>query len=120
MARKLTDEDTARGRRLAEIREALGLTQDAMVARLNAAAEGLGLSVRYKYYTVSRMESGSISFEDAAVWLSIDPSRKPGQPWRWDWFVFGEKRPAIAREPRETPVARPARPTGRRVAGGGR
>jgi transcriptional regulator with XRE-family HTH domain len=109
MARKLTDQDIARGRRLAEIREALGLTQDAMVPRLNVAAEALGLAVRYKYYTVSRMEAGSLSFEDAAVWLSLDPERRG-----WEWFVFG------ADHKRRKPVPRPQTTAGastRRQAG---
>lgn len=84
MARRLTPADVARGRRLTSIREALRLTQDAIVHRLNASARALGLPARYRYYTVSRMESGSISFEDAAVWLAIDPAGRG-----WEWFVLG-------------------------------
>lgn len=93
MGKKLTADDAARGQRLRSIREARGLTQEEMVPLLNQAAERLGLAVRYKYYTVSRIESGSISFEDAAVWLSLDPSRdKASDPLRWDWLVFGERK----------------------------
>lgn len=92
MGKRLSDEDAARGARLREIREALSATQEEMVPLLNAAAERLLLSVRYKYYTVSRMESGSIGFEDAAVWLSLDPHRKANGPLRWDWFVFGDRK----------------------------
>lgn len=85
MARKLTDRDVARGTRLKAIRDALGLTQSAMVDVLNRAAEALGLEPSYRYYTVSRNESGSISFDDAAIWLRCDPQRRG-----WEWFVFGE------------------------------
>jgi transcriptional regulator with XRE-family HTH domain len=91
MARRRQDKaaNAARGKRLAEIRDQLGITQDAMVPLLNAAAAELRVPATYRYYTVSRNESGTISFEDAAVWLSLDPLRRG-----WDWFVFGERAPA--------------------------
>lgn len=73
-----------RGRRLADIRARLSLSQYDIAPKLNAAARSLGLPESYKYYTVSRNESGTISFEDAAVWLSIDPLARG-----WDWFVLG-------------------------------
>lgn len=92
MAREITEYDRARGRRLKQIREALKLSQAAVVERLNEAADALGLPARYEYYTVSRMEKGSITFEDATVWLSIDPARKGREPLRWDWFVVGDTR----------------------------
>lgn len=87
MARKLTEQDVARGKRLAAIREALGLTQSGIVDYLNEAAEALRLPARYRYYTVSRMEAGSISFEDAAVWLELDPDK---ENHGWEWFVLGD------------------------------
>jgi transcriptional regulator with XRE-family HTH domain len=85
MARRLTEQDKARRMRLKEIRTALDLTQDALVAQLNEAAKRMGLPANYRYYTVSRMESGSMSFEDAAVWLAIDPENRG-----WEWFVSGK------------------------------
>jgi transcriptional regulator with XRE-family HTH domain len=87
MSRRRHDPDAMRerGKRLAEIRNALGLTQEEMVPKLNAAARKLGLPESYKYYTVSRNESGTISFEDATVWLSLDSNPAHG----WDWFVRG-------------------------------
>lgn len=86
MARALTDHDRARGERAAEIRDRLGrLTQEAMTEKLNDTARQLGLPATYRYYTVSRMERGTISFEDAAVLIALDPERRG-----WDWFVRGE------------------------------
>lgn len=78
-----------RGRRLAEIRDRLGLTQYEMVDPLNAKARALGLPEVYRYYTVARMEGGVISFEDAAVYLALDPEQRS-----WDWFVFGKEKRA--------------------------
>ncbi len=86
MASRLTAQDVERGRRLTGIRETLELTQYQMADR-------------YRYYTVSRMEAGSITFEDAAIWLSLDPVRGHG----WEWFVFGT--PTIApKRHHETPI----------------
>jgi len=75
-----------RGKELAKIRaeQYEGVSQYDFAERLNAAAKDLGLPATYRYYTVSRNESGTIGFEDAAVWLSLD-KRKRG----WDWFIFG-------------------------------
>jgi transcriptional regulator with XRE-family HTH domain len=86
LARRLTRYDKARGKRAAEIREGLGLTQQGVVERLNKAAEDLGLPARYQYYTVSRMEQGSMSFEDARAWLTIAKPRRT-----WEWFVAGDR-----------------------------
>ncbi len=91
MARKLTERDKQRGERVKAIRDGLGLTQYEFADQLNDAAERLGLPADYRYYTVSRLESGSVGFEDAAVCLSLDSERKNGE-LRWDWFVFGERR----------------------------
>jgi transcriptional regulator with XRE-family HTH domain len=117
MARRLTEADVARGRRLTTIRDALRLTQDAMVERLNTSARVLGLPARYRYYTVSRMESGSISFEDAAVWLALDPLRRG-----WDWFVLGKEiMPTIRGEaPESDRQVAGFPPKKRRVSGGHR
>jgi transcriptional regulator with XRE-family HTH domain len=113
-----TEYDIARGKRLTHIREVLGLTQDAMVDRLNETALSLGLPARYKYYTVSRMESGAITFEDAAVWLALDPTRHG-----WDWFVLGTEPervrpriPAVADAEVETEI-RPRRHAKARPSG---
>lgn len=86
MARELTSYDRARGLKLKEIREAMELSQSAIVERLNDAARRLNLPDRYVYYTVSRMEKGSISFEDARVWLSVAADR---DRFTWEWFVGG-------------------------------
>lgn len=107
MARKLTEQDRQRGERLVQIRDALGVTQEAVVAILNDAAQNLGLPARYKYYTVSRMESGSMSFEDAATWLAIAP---PSMGCTWEWFALGRPREPAASNlgqveaPAETPA----------------
>jgi transcriptional regulator with XRE-family HTH domain len=85
--RENPEANRVRGERLKAIRDALGLSQYDIVPLLNAAAEALGLPASYRYYTVSRNESGSISFEDAAVWLSIAPASLPVS---WEWFVLGE------------------------------
>ena len=115
MARRLTEADVARGRRLTTIRDALRLTQDAMVERLNTSARALALPARYRYYTVSRMESGSISFEDAAIWLALDPLRRG-----WDWFVLGKEiTPTIRADDSDRLVAG-FPPKKRRVSGGHR
>ncbi len=92
MARQLTERDIERGRRVRAIREALGLTQDAIVGELNDTAKRMGLPATYRYYTVSRMESGSIGFEDAAVWIALDPEGRD-----WEWFVFGTTRKTVLR-----------------------
>jgi transcriptional regulator with XRE-family HTH domain len=75
----------ARGKLLLEIREHLGLSQFEMAARLNEQAMALRLPQSYRDYTVSRNESGTISFEDAAVWLALDPARAIHG---WEWFIF--------------------------------
>lgn len=100
MASRLTAQDIERGRRLTGIRETLDLTQYQMADRLNDAAEAMGLPARYRYYTVSRMESGSITFEDAAIWLSLDPVRGHG----WEWFVFGTPTISPKRQHPPTPI----------------
>lgn len=88
-----------RGRRLRSIREALGLSQYDIAPLLNQAAEQLGFPANYRYYTVSRNEAGTISFEDAAVWLAIDPAHHS-----LDWIVYGDRTPAEATRARRTPA----------------
>lgn len=107
MARPRKDQTVklARGQRLASIREGLGLTQDAIVERLNAAAARLGLPANYRYYTVSRMESGTISFEDAAVWLSLTNGARD-----WNWLVFGEGGAHHATHPAARPMRASPKP----------
>lgn len=88
VARRKRDraEDLARGARAREIRELLGLSQWDIVEALNKTAKGLGLPAVYRYYTVSRVESGSISFEDARVYIALDPQKRG-----WEWFVTGHQ-----------------------------
>lgn len=87
--------DTERGARLRMVREALGYSQFDFVDQLNAAARSLGLPALYRYYTVSRLESGAIALEDVEVYRALDPEHRD-----WEWFVWGE-----ARKP---PLANPA------------
>lgn len=89
MTRKLGPTERARGRRLQGIREAMGVTQRVFATHLNVAAERLGLPAVYRHYTVSRIEAGSISFEDAAVVLSLYPGRNASDPLKWNWLAFG-------------------------------
>jgi hypothetical protein len=77
----------ARGERAKQIRDALGLSQTDFLPLLNEAARSLGLPEVYrKDYVVSRTETGSrpMTFEDVAVWLSLDPKERT-----WEWLVFG-------------------------------
>lgn len=104
MPKRLGKAERDRGERVRVIREALGVSQYDFSALLNESAKRLGLPEVYKFYTVSRMEAGSVSFEDAAVCLALDPSRKASEPLRWDWFVFGEPQKKRASEPRERKI----------------
>lgn len=83
---KAGPEVAARGARLRTIREGLGVSQYVMATKLNEAARRLGLPGDYMYFHVSRMERGSVTFEDAAVWLSLTNGARS-----WDWLVFGEE-----------------------------
>ena len=61
------------------------MSQWDFVERLNSTAKALGLEPKYKYYTVSRIESrGAIDFETAAVYVALDPKQRG-----WEWFVLG-------------------------------
>lgn len=87
VAQRRRDEagDKARGERAREIRSLIDVSQWDLVPMLNNTAKALGLAPRYKYYTVSRIESrGTLSFEDAAVYVALDPQQRG-----WDWFVLG-------------------------------
>lgn len=88
MARRREDKaaNVERGQRLLLIREALRKSQYDMAEVLNEAARAIGLPATYRYYTVSRNEAGTVSFEDAAVWLSVDPEARS-----WNWLVFGRE-----------------------------
>lgn len=84
---QLSAADRARGERAREIREALGIqSQYDMVDVLNKAARQLGLAARYRYYTISRIESGSVKFEDATAYVHLDPKKRG-----WEWFVTGQE-----------------------------
>lgn len=87
MSRRKRDKagDAERGTRAKEIRDLLGQSQYDIVELLNTTARRMGLPASYRYYTVSRMERGSISFEDAAVYVAIDPNKRG-----WEWFVLGQ------------------------------
>jgi hypothetical protein len=99
MPRRTSDADRARGERIAEIRAQIpDRSQETFADAMTKAANAMGLTVKYRYYTISRMEGGSISFEDAAVALSLDKERRG-----WDWFVFGtDVRTARQPLPRKT------------------
>ena len=97
--REVTGTMAERGKRLRTIRESLGLSQYDLAPLLNEMAARLGLPANYRYYTVSRNESGTIGFEDAAVWLAIDPGHHS-----WDWFVFGEREAKAAKHPPPKPA----------------
>lgn len=89
VAQRRRDEsgDKARGERAREIRSLIGVSQWDLVPMLNNTAKALGLTPRYKYYTVSRIESrGTLSFEDAAAYVALDPQQRG-----WDWFVLGRE-----------------------------
>lgn len=79
--------DLERGARLRMIREALDYSQFDFVDKLNQMARTMGLPATYRYYTVSRIESGALGFEDAAIYLALDPEHRG-----WDWFIWGETR----------------------------
>lgn len=97
--REVTGTMAERGKRLRTIRESLGLSQYDLAPLLNEMAARLGLPANYRYYTVSRAEAGTISFEDAAVWLAIDPARHS-----WEWFVFGEAGARAGKHPPPKPA----------------
>lgn len=62
------------------------MSQYDIVDRLNATARTMGLPAHYRYYTVSRMESGALGFEDALIYIAIDPEARG-----WEWFVTGKQ-----------------------------
>lgn len=78
--------DKGRGERARQIREVLAMSQYDMVDRLNATARSLGLPASYRYYTVSRMETGALGFEDALIYIALDPEQRG-----WEWFVTGKQ-----------------------------
>ena len=82
--RTITAYDRSRGQRLRQIRETYNETQPVFAKRLNAEAKRRGYPQRYYDVSVSRIEMGSMTFEDATVWLSLDPLERG-----WGWFVLG-------------------------------
>ena len=105
-----SDAMTERGRLLKAIREdRLGVSQYEMADLLNAKATELGLPAAYLNYHVSRNERGTISFEDAAVWLAVDPD---ANVHGWDWFVHcGNMKPepptGATTDPEDSPYGLP-------------
>jgi hypothetical protein len=76
-----------RGRRVAEIREAAGLTGAAFARELNKLAAAYGYPTRYSESKVSRIESGigrNISLEEGALVVQLDPEDRGVV-----WLAFG-------------------------------
>lgn len=69
------------GARLRAVREATGLTQVQFLARLNRAAEQLGVRP-YAQSVLSRLENGlqQATFDDVAVYAAVDPLGR-GKLW---------------------------------------
>ena len=86
--RTITSYDRARGARLRLIREAYNETQPVFAKRLNAEAKRRGYPQRYYAVSVSRIEMGSMTLEDATVYLSLVAGAENTARW-WDWFVLG-------------------------------
>lgn len=98
-----TSEDTfgVRGRMLA-IREERKERQGDFAARMNQAAETLGVPTRYTQDMVSKMENGgrTIFIEDVAVLALVDPQSRGKL-----WLGWGEERDSSL-----APVRRVAEP----------
>lgn len=83
--------EAIRGRML-QIRKDAGLTQEAFVERLNAAARQLygDDGRRYRQDTLSKIEKPNgqaPTFDDVAIWAAVDPKRR-GKLWLgWDEAV---------------------------------
>lgn len=77
------------GERVAEIRDALGLSGEAFATLLQKRLHALGVGRNYDKFKVSRMESGGrkLTIEEAAVIADLDPSKRGAV-----WLVFGDKR----------------------------
>lgn len=95
----MTDDlNAGRADRIAEVRKALGLTQQGMADRLNAVAAQLDLPTHYTALSVSQRETGRLRLdeEDYAV-ISAVPEGE-GR-WSWSWLAFGRELPATTRTP---------------------
>jgi hypothetical protein len=79
---------TIRGARFRQMREALGLSQGEMAAKLNSVSATLGLDLDYDAHDISVRETGRVGLkvEDYAVASFIDPQR-----WSWMWLPFGRE-----------------------------
>lgn len=68
----------SRGDRLRLVREALGLKQDEMALRLQAASDARGFEERYSASEVSRLEKGRspISVDDLILYAEMDPEHR--------------------------------------------
>jgi len=82
--RTISPYDRARGARLKQIREAYNETQPEFAKRLNKEARAHGYPERYYDVVVSRIENGSMTFEDAMVWMALDPHERT-----FEWFMKG-------------------------------
>lgn len=77
---------STRGGRFKAVRKALGLTGDVFAARLNDAAELIGLPRYWTGPKVTNTEKGrrDISAEDAVIVQHLDPEGRG-----WTWIMFG-------------------------------
>lgn len=75
-----------RGGRVREIREAMGLQQDAFGAELTKAGAAFGLEESYNKDKVSKIETGArdVTVDEMALLLAMDPKKRT-----IDWLVFG-------------------------------
>lgn len=79
--------EVERGGRVKDIRLERGEEQGEFAGHLNAAAEALGLSVRYLSGDVSRRETGrkALDVDDFATVAMLDPQKRG-----WMWVAFGK------------------------------
>jgi transcriptional regulator with XRE-family HTH domain len=97
-----------RGGRVAELRQALGLTGDQFAARIVETAARFGAIIDFDKHKLSRIEGGTRTIypEELVALLLLDPKKRPPQ-----WLVFGElvgRAPAVATSAfRQTDKAKP-------------
>lgn len=89
--------------RMKRVRTEAGWTQEAFVARLNAAAQQLygDTAKHYRQDTLSKLEKPNgqtPTFDDVAVWAAVDPLRR-GKLWlAWDEARDAATRPETLEE----------------------
>jgi transcriptional regulator with XRE-family HTH domain len=114
----------ARGVRVREVRDALGMSGDAFAARLMEIGAQMGHdgAIQLDKTIVSNIENGKrqLSVEEAAAIIEIDPSRRPVQ-----WLVFGKKSaieatesaPTLQPSPKRQPLGRAAQTPKKKASG---